>query len=107
MLCTEQGIVNFDAHRRSRAELLQLFQIKISVCCIVPILVTLLNDAPALWDGLTNVAKHKKSDLYLGFPFVVLWSFVLLLCLLVHVCELLVSRTLIEAWSPRQHRKRQ
>ena len=80
---------------------------KISICCIVPIIVTLVNDAPSVMDNITNVTKHSKSQLYFGFPFVILWSFVLFLCLVVHVLEVLVCRTLISAWAPRHSKKKQ
>ena len=46
-------------------------------------------------------------QLYFGFPFVILWSFVLFLCLVVHVLEVLVCRTLISAWAPRHSKKKQ
>ena len=84
-----------------------MFQMKISICSIVPIIVTLVNDAPSVMDNITNVTKHSKSQRYFGFPFVILWSFVLFLCLVVHVLEVLVCRTLISAWAPRHSKKKQ
>ena len=84
-----------------------MFQMKISICCIVPIIVTLLNDAPSIIDSISDVTNHSKSDLYFGFPFVILWSFTLFICLVVHVFEVLVCRTLINAWAPRHSKKKQ
>jgi len=93
------------AVRRSRTDFLQLFQVKISVCCIAPILVTLANQSSSILDAITNTSNYSKSDLYLGLPFVLLWSFVLFICLVVHICELVVSNTLIKAWSKHSKRK--
>ena len=91
---------------RSRSDLLQLFQFKISVCCIVPIFFTLFNDLSTIVDAITNVEKYSKQDLFFGLPFVLVWSFVLFISLVVHVLEVTVCRTLITAWAPR-HGKRQ
>ena len=90
---------------RSRADLLQLFQVKISICCIVPIVVTLGHDLFKILDAITNVSKYSSEERYLGLPFVLIWSFVLFLSLVVHISEIIVSRTLITSWAPR-HSKR-
>ena len=72
---------------------------------MLPIVVTLGNDLYRIMDAITNVSKYSKEERFLGLPFVLLWSFVLFLSLVVHVSEIIVSRTLITAWAPR-HSKR-
>ena len=45
------------------------------------------------------------EHLVLGQPFILVWTLVLLLCLALHIGEILICRTLIKAWAPR-HSKR-
>ena len=66
---------------------------------------TLGHDSYKILDAITNVSKYSKEEMFLGLPFVLLWSFVLFLSLVVHASEIIVSRTLITAWAPR-HAKR-
>ena len=94
------------AIRKSKPGQLQVFQLTIALTCIVPITVTIINDSYQLWEVLTGQAAAASQERVLGQPFILVWSLVQILCLAVHVGEILISRTLIKAWAPR-HSKRQ
>ena len=98
------SLLAISAIRKSKPGQLQLFQLTIALACIVPITVTIINDSYFLWEVLTGQAVSQHQ--VLGQPFILVWTFVQLLCLAVHLGEILISRTLIKAWAPR-HSKRQ
>ena len=100
------SLLAISAIRKSKAGQLQLFQLTIAICCIVPITVTIINDSYVLWEVLTGQAAAASQQQVLGQPFILVWTLVQILCLAVHIGEILISRTLIQAWAPR-HSKRQ
>ena len=102
LLSLPATLLAVSAIRKSRAGQLQLFQITIAITCIVPIVVTVLNDSYSLWEALNG---QPAEHLVLGQPFILVWTLVLLLCLALHIGEILICRTLIKAWAPR-HSKR-
>ena len=104
LLSLPASLLAISAIRKSKPGQLQLFQLTIALACIVPITVTIINDSYFLWEVLTGQAVSQHQ--VLGQPFILVWTFVQLLCLAVHLGEILISRTLIKAWAPR-HSKRQ
>ena len=100
-----------------------VFQLVILLCCISPILLTLFLASPELIEYLvegkqakytfreagikvpSDLGSSKSAHTVLGQPFSVLWSVFLLLCLIIHLAEIIVCRTLVQAWAPR-HGKR-
>ena len=55
--------------------------------------------------ALIYIGSSKSAHTMLGQPFSVLWSVFLLLCLIVHLAEIIVCRTLVQAWAPRHGKK--
>ena len=106
LLSLPASLLAISAIRKSKAGQLQLFQLTIALSCIVPITVTIINDSYLLWEVLTGQAAAASQQQVLGQPFILVWTLVQLLCLAVHIGEVLISRTLIQAWAPR-HSKRQ
>ena len=51
------------------------------------------------------LGSSKSAHTVLGQPFSVLWSVFLLLCLIIHLAEIIVCRTLVQAWAPRHGKK--
>ena len=51
------------------------------------------------------LGSSKSAPTVLGQPFSVLWSVFLLLCLIIHLVEIIVCRTLVQAWAPRHGKK--
>ena len=98
------SLLAISAIRKSKPGQLQLFQLTIALACIVPITVTIINDSYFLWEVLTGQAVSQHQ--VLGQPFILVWTSVQLLCLAVHIGQIVISRTLIKAWAPR-HSKRQ
>ena len=104
LLSLPASLLAISAIRKSKPGQLQLFQLIIALTCIVPITVTIINDSYLLWQVLTGQTASEHQ--VLGQPFILVWTSVQLLCLAVHIGQILISRTLIKAWAPR-HSKRQ
>ena len=93
------------ACKRSKSGPLQVFQLVLLLACISTSLITLFLLSPDTIEFLIT-GSSKGQDTVLGHPFPALWSAFLLLCVLVHVAQIVVTRTLVQAWAPR-HGKRQ
>ena len=98
-------LLAMSACRRSKSGQLQVFQLVLLLACVIPVIVTIYNLSSDIINLLTG-GSTKDVDLLLGYPFPLVWSALLLLCLLVHIAEICVTRTLVQAWAPR-HGKRQ
>eukprot|EP00092_Neocalanus_flemingeri_P039316 GFUD01042803.1.p1 GENE.GFUD01042803.1~~GFUD01042803.1.p1 ORF type:complete len:190 (+),score=55.34 GFUD01042803.1:41-610(+) len=98
-------LLAMSACRRSKSGPLQVFQLVLLLSCVIPALITIYNHSSDTISILTT-GSTKDVDLVLGYPFPLLWSVLLLACLLVHGAEIVVTRTLVQAWAPR-HGKRQ
>lgn len=92
------------ACKRSNSGPLKVFQLVILLCCIAPILLTLFLASPELIEYLVE-GSSKSAHTVLGQPFSALWSVILLLCLIIHLTEIIVCRTLVQAWAPRHGKK--
>merc|ERR1712066_559867 len=71
-----------------------------NMACISTSLVTLFTLGPDTLEFL--LSSTAKGQAMVGpYPYPVLWSSFLLLCMVVHTAEILVTRTLVQAWAPR------
>ena len=110
------------ACKRSRAGPLQVFQVVILICCVSSLLLTLLlllpetvqyvlegSHSPSHLSHLsintTHSGPQKTQTEILGLPFGPVWSVFLLFNLIVHVMQIIVCRTLVQAWAPRHGKK--
>jgi len=97
-------LVGVSACRRSNANGLKVFQFGLLGFGICPLLMTLFFMFP---DFVQYIVSGSTKGLFMwnGLPFAVLWCAFSLNCLLIHVAEVYVARTLMAAWAPR-HGKR-
>ena len=78
-----------------------MFQYLLVATCLLPILLTLYQLAP---EALAALGGAEGAEV-LGVAFAPAWCAFLASCLLVHVLQLVVVRSCLQAWAPR-HGKR-
>eukprot|EP00090_Calanus_glacialis_P039073 TRINITY_DN6804_c0_g1_i2.p1 TRINITY_DN6804_c0_g1~~TRINITY_DN6804_c0_g1_i2.p1 ORF type:complete len:190 (+),score=62.08 TRINITY_DN6804_c0_g1_i2:53-622(+) len=99
------ALLALNACKRSKSGPLQVFQLVLLVACISTSLITLFILSPDTIEFLLS-GSFKGQATVGDYPYPALWSAFLLLCVVVHAAEIVVTRTLVQAWAPR-HGKRQ
>ncbi|XP_023322803.1 protein jagunal [Eurytemora carolleeae] len=97
-------LVAVSACRKSKPGGLNVFQFAILGVGICPLLITLFFCSP---DVLQVIVSGSTKGLFMwnGYPFGLMWSMFCVFCVLVHIAEIAVARTLMAAWAPRHGKK--
>jgi len=93
-------LIAMSASRRSKASGLNVFQFGVLGLGVCPLLMTLFLNSPDVLQFLTT-GSSKGLFLWNDLPFAVLWSGFCFNCVVIHVAEICVARTLMAAWAPR------
>jgi len=97
-------LIAMSACRKSKVGGLSVFQFGITGSGICVLLMTLFFNMPDTTQYLLT-GSTKGLALWNGLPFSVVWSGFCILCIIVHILEIWVARTLMAAWAPRHGKK--
>jgi len=127
LLSLPMTMLALSACRRSNASQLFVFQWVLLACCLVPSILTLCSLAPQAWEALPltqeelidtkkasgtqepDTKGNKESEesavdaSMAEFPLV--WSAFLMLCLCLHMVQVIVIKAALTAWAPRHLKK--
>jgi len=93
-------LIAISASRKSKASGLNVFQFGVLGSGICPLLMTLFLNFPDVVQFITT-GSSKGLFIWNDLPFAVIWSGFCLNCVLIHMAEITIARTLMAAWAPR------